>query len=93
MAYTWEPRWEPYVVEVSGIRFRTCRDKITGMIACPICIHAYSKCLGGNDEPGYETENSFFFRDEDVIKHIRDYHGGRRAKHIYKALRKRMKSK
>ncbi len=47
------------------------------MIACPICINAVEKCLGGEAISGYKYEYSFFFTDEDLIKHIRDYHGGR----------------
>ncbi len=75
MAYTWEPKWEEYIVEIDGIRFKTCRDKITGMIACPICIHAASKCLGLEKEPfKYNYENSFFFSEHDLIIHIREYH-------------------
>lgn len=90
MAYTWEPRWEKYLVEVDGIRFYTCRDRITGMIACPICINAYSKCLGGEEDPKYHVENSFFFREEDLIKHIRDYHGGReRGVRYYKRIKRK----
>jgi hypothetical protein len=77
MAYTWEPKWEKYRVEVDGIIIHTCRDKITGMIACPICIHAASTCLGLADQkpPNYPLENSFFFSPYDLIIHIREYHG------------------
>ncbi len=82
MAYVWEPRWEPYIVEVNGIKIRTCRDKTTGMIACPICIHAASKCLELSKEPrNYNYENSFFFSPVDLIIHIREYHlRGKNAK-------------
>ncbi len=94
MAYTWEPRWEKYVVEINGIRIETCKDKITGMIACPICINAMEKCLGGEYIPGYNYENSFFFSEEDLIRHIRDYHGGsigRKKYHAVKTMKKRRK--
>ncbi len=88
MAYTWEPRWEPYKVEINGIIIMTCRDRVTGMIACPICINALEKCLGGESIPGYQYENSFFFSDEDLIKHIRDYHGGRAHYRRYQGRRR-----
>jgi len=76
MAYTWEPRWEPYRVSVYGIMINTCRDKITKMIACPICIHAASKCLElTNKQPDYPEKLIFFFTEEDLITHIREVHG------------------
>ena len=75
MAYTWEPKWEKIVIEIDGIKITTCRDKITGMIACPICIHAASQCLGLEKMPlNYKYENSFFFTPRDLIIHIREYH-------------------
>jgi len=74
MAYTWEPKWEVFEVEVEGIRFRTCRDKITGLIACPICIHAASKCLGEKTPLNYTYENAYFYTVEDLLKHIKGYH-------------------
>ncbi|MEM1628983.1 MAG: hypothetical protein QXP02_05150 [Desulfurococcaceae archaeon] len=75
MAYTWEPRWEVFEVKTHGIELRTCRDKITGLIACPICIHAASKCLG-QPAPSkeYEYENSFFYTVDDLIEHLKNYH-------------------
>lgn len=76
MAYTWEPRWEPVEINSYGIKIRTCRDKVTKMIACPICINAISKCLEKKIEtPGYDGKNIFFFTENDLIKHIREYHG------------------
>ncbi len=74
MAYTWEPRWEVYEVDYHGVRFRTCRDKVTGLIACPICIHAASKCLGESQPQSYEYESSFFYSIEDLIEHLKGYH-------------------
>lgn len=74
MAYTWEPRWEIFEVEYEGMRFRTCRDRVTGLIACPICVHAASKCLGEKLPEGYRTENSFFLTTKDLVEHIKSYH-------------------
>ncbi|ADV65015.1 hypothetical protein [Desulfurococcus mucosus] len=74
MAYTWEPKWEPFKVSVAGMVFTTCRDRVTGLIACPICIHAVSKCLGGSQPPSYQYENSFFFTVDDLISHLKTYH-------------------
>jgi len=74
MAYTWEPKWEPFKVEANGIVITTCRDRITGLIACPICIHALSRCLGGGAPSDYRFENSFFFSVDDLIHHIKTYH-------------------
>ncbi len=75
MALTWEPRWEPIEIEYAGIKIRTCRDKITGMIACPICINAARECLGyGDKAPRYkDVEYSFFFTERDLIIHIKNH--------------------
>jgi hypothetical protein len=95
VAYAWEPRWEKYVVNRNGIIIHTCKDKVTGMIACPICINAAEKCLGGEHVAEYKYDNSFFFTDEDLIRHIRDYHGGRIVFKHYrtgKRMKKRKRS-
>ncbi len=78
MSLTWEPRWEPYRVEYAGIKFWTCRDKITKMIACPICINAAKECLSDliENPPSHdksERENSFFFSERDLILHIKNH--------------------
>ena len=74
MAYTWEPKWEVFEVDIEGIKFRTCRDRITGLIACPICIHAASKCLSEKAPLIYTYENVFFYTVEDLLKHMKGYH-------------------
>lgn len=74
MAYTWEPKWEVFEVEHEGVKFKTCRDKITGLIACPICIHAASSCLGEKPPQHYEYEHSYFYTVEDLIEHLIGYH-------------------
>ncbi|MCY0868635.1 MAG: hypothetical protein OWQ48_05350 [Desulfurococcus sp.] len=62
-------------MEAHGISFTTCRDRVTGLIACPICIHASSKCLGGKPPAGdYRFENSFFYTLDDLIQHLKAYH-------------------
>ncbi|MEM0326501.1 MAG: hypothetical protein QW733_05690 [Desulfurococcaceae archaeon] len=88
MAYTWEPRWEVLEVNYEGIRFKTCRDKTTGLIACPICIHAASKCLGERPPSSYEYENTFFYSVEDLIEHLKGYHIHGLKKKIMKLLSK-----
>ncbi len=83
MAYTWEPRWEKIRIEANGIVIHTCRDKITGMIACPICIDAASKCLDLETKgKKYRTVNIFFFTIDDLVKHIREYHAKRYLRKI-----------
>ncbi|ACL10484.1 hypothetical protein DKAM_0155 [Desulfurococcus amylolyticus 1221n] len=74
MAYTWEPKWEPFEINVDGIVVKTCRDRYTGLIACPICIHAVSSCLGGKPPENYQFENSYFFTVDDLISHLKTYH-------------------
>jgi len=75
VAYSWEPRWEPVEIRAYGIVIRTCRDKITKMIACPICIHAASKCLGEGVKPAnFKEKQIFFFTVEDLVLHIRERH-------------------
>lgn len=85
MAYTWEPKWESYVVKADGIEIRTCRDRITGLIACPICIHAASTCYDDRKPDHYEYENSFFYTEEDLIYHIKNYHLGKLREAIKKS--------
>ena len=82
MAYTWEPKWELFIVEIDGIRFRTCRDRITGLIACPVCIHAASKCMNEPSPLNYQYENSFFYTVEDLIIHMKNYHIGEYRKKL-----------
>ena len=76
MSLTWEPRWEPYLVEYAGIRIWTCRDKITKMIACPICINAVRECLGGGGLRGERKgiEYAFFYSARDLILHIKNHY-------------------
>ncbi len=76
MALTWEPRWESVVIEYAGVRIRTCRDRITGMIACPICIDAASICLGLPSSSKYKRkriEYTFFFSTRDLLLHIKSH--------------------
>lgn len=84
MAYTWEPKWEPFEVDYEGIRFRTCKDRITGLIACPVCLHAASKCLEEAPPKSYKYENSFFYSIEDLIVHMKNYHLGELRKRLEK---------
>lgn len=75
MAYTWEPRWESYRIDCYGIVIYTCRDKVTRIIACPICINAFNKCLSGETIiDNRDSRNIFFYTEEDLIIHIREYH-------------------
>lgn len=79
MSLTWEPRWEPYLVNYAGMRFWTCRDKITKMIACPICINAVESCLKEDKRNVMSTrkkvdiEGAFFFNERDLINHIKSH--------------------
>ncbi len=75
MAYTWEPRWKPVTIRYSGIEIHTCMDRITGMIACPICTDAVNTCLSGDDDknPG-KKETIFFFTEKDLLLHIKAHY-------------------
>ncbi|MEL9999931.1 MAG: hypothetical protein QXH02_00790 [Desulfurococcaceae archaeon] len=86
MAYTWEPKWEPFEVNREGVKFKTCKDRITGLIACPICVHAASKCLGEPVPRDYKYENSFFYSVEDLIMHLKNYHLGELKKKLEKLV-------
>lgn len=88
MAYTWEPKWEPFEVNYMGVKFKTCRDRITGLIACPVCIHAASKCLGEPAPSYYKYENSFFYSVEDLIIHLKNYHLGELRSRLEKLVNK-----
>lgn len=83
---SWEVKWELYEVDYHGVVFKTCRDKITGLIACPICIHAASKCMGDRVPGSYTYENSFFYSLEDLILHIKNYHVGELKKRLEKII-------
>ncbi len=80
MSLTWEPRWEPYLVNYAGIRFWTCRDKVTKIIACPICLNAIKTCLEREQENKISTkkkediEGAFFFSERDLILHIKSHY-------------------
>lgn len=87
MAYTWEPKWEPFIARSSGIEIKTCRDRITGIIACPICIHAASTCLGEKKPMSYNYENSYFYTVDDLINHLKNYHLGGLKKRLEKIAR------
>ncbi len=83
MSLTWEPRWEPIIIEYAGMRIRTCRDRITGMIACPICINAASTCLDLEKEvPRHKKsiELNFFFTERDLIIHLKNHDRVRRIR-------------
>ncbi|MEM0355922.1 MAG: hypothetical protein QXT88_02740 [Desulfurococcaceae archaeon] len=86
MSFSWEPRWEKIIVESHGIVVRTCRDRITKMIACPICVNAAITCLDEENSERYEPKLIFFYSFEDLIQHIRDYH-------VYRAIRKKFLEK
>ncbi|MEM0377929.1 MAG: hypothetical protein QXF49_02290 [Thermosphaera sp.] len=93
MAYTWEPRWEPMRFESNGIIITTCRDKVTGLIACPICLNADATCNSKNTHHSdTRGELSFFFSIDDLIEHIRVFHGRGLAAKI-EEIRKRMGEK
>ena len=55
MTYQWEPQWVDKLVEYAGVRLMVKRDKVTGLLKCPIC---------GDDKPSY------FFTPKDLILHI-----------------------
>lgn len=81
MSLTWEPRWEPYLVNYAGMKFWTCRDKVTKLIACPICLNAVKTCLekAEGKKASYrnsveEAENAFFFSERDLLLHIKSHH-------------------
>ncbi|RLG79104.1 MAG: hypothetical protein DRO13_06430 [Thermoprotei archaeon] len=80
MAFTWEPRWEKVKIESYGIVIHTCRDRITKMIACPICVNAAKTCLEQSSRTDYKPSYMFFFTPEDLIHHIRNYHAMRYLK-------------
>lgn len=86
LSFSWEPRWEKIIVESHGVVVRTCRDKITKMIACPICINAASACLNEENSEEYEPRLIFFYSFEDLIQHIRDYH-------VYRSIRRKFLEK
>lgn len=75
MSYTWEPKWEKIKIEDHGIELYTCIDRITNLIACPICLNARKVCIEGSSPGKFAgTSGSFFFSPEDLINHIRAFH-------------------
>ena len=55
MALQWEPQWEDVVLEYAGVRLKVKRDRVTGLLKCPLC---------GDEKP------SFFFTVKDLVSHI-----------------------
>ncbi|WP_448578045.1 hypothetical protein [Thermosphaera sp.] len=90
LAYTWEPKWEAIRLESNGIILTTCRDKVTGLIACPICLNANSTCLGKSaTHTEIKSEISLFFSIDDLIEHIKNFHS-RGLSSKLEEIRKRM---
>lgn len=95
MSYTWEPKWAEYHIEANGIILRTCIDKITGLIACPICINAKEVCLDKSAKPSRAQRatsastqgGSYFFTVDDLISHLKTYHLRNWEKRIEKILK------
>ena len=56
MSLQWDPQWEEVVVDVEGIRVKVLRDRVTGLIACPIC--------------GTGEKASYFFSPRDLVNHL-----------------------
>ncbi len=83
MSLTWEPKWEAVFIEYEGVRIRTCRDRITGMIACPVCIDAASTCLN-EGKKGIRGRSSlnyvFFFTARDLIQHLKNHRESSKVK-------------
>jgi hypothetical protein len=90
LAYTWEPKWEAVRLESNGIILNTCREKVTGLIACPICLNASFTCLGKSaTHAEMKGEVSLFFSIDDLIEHIKNFHTRGLASKL-EELRKRM---
>lgn len=95
MSYTWEPKWTEHRIEANGIVLRTCIDKITGLIACPICINAKEACLDKSGKPSRVHRatttaphgGSYFFTVDDLISHLKAYHLRNWEKKIEKMLK------
>ena len=56
MSLQWEPEWEEIIIEEAGIKLKVLRDKVTGLLACPIC--------------GMGEDASYFFTPRDLIVHL-----------------------
>ncbi len=55
MSLQWEPQWEEVVVEEAGVKLKVKRDRVTGLLLCPVC---------GEDKPTY------FFTVRDLVNHL-----------------------
>ncbi|HIQ23657.1 MAG TPA: hypothetical protein EYH50_01245 [Pyrodictium delaneyi] len=56
MSLQWDPKWEEVVIDVEGIRVKALQDRITKLLACPIC--------------GVGDRASYFFNPRDLINHL-----------------------
>ncbi|KSW12319.1 hypothetical protein CF15_06130 [Pyrodictium occultum] len=56
MSLQWDPKWEEVVVEVDGVRVKALRDRVTMLLACPIC--------------GTGDKASYFFSPRDLVNHL-----------------------
>ena len=56
MSLQWEPQWEEIIVKYKGVRLKALRDKVTGILACPIC--------------GTGDRATYLFTAKDLVYHI-----------------------
>lgn len=82
MSLTWEPQWERVKVSYAGMTIETCRDRVTGLLLCPICSDIDKICPEGKVISVVSEEMSVFFTPEDLIHHLRTHSGTWYSKRI-----------
>jgi len=66
LAIVWEPVWEVVVIEHEGMRIRVLKDRETGLLACPICMHE----MRSKRKSKFEDVGRFFFDVPSLINHL-----------------------
>ncbi len=71
MSLTWEPRWVRVKISYAGMTVETCKDKVTGLLLCPICVDIDKVCPEGKEISVLSEDMAVFYTVEDLLHHLR----------------------
>jgi len=73
LSLTWEPQWERVKVSYAGMTVVTCRDRVTGLLLCPICSDIDRICPEGKVISVLSEDMVVFYTVEDLLHHLRSH--------------------